>query len=97
MHEGLSTNSDHYISMVEVGGIIFILAASVRASLSFHYNPRYMLFFSIEEIFYLYKKHNTVKLLNNGLPEEQPLINNYQILIALAYFNTFATLKGGQP
>ncbi len=40
---------------------------------------------------------NTMKLLNNSSPEEQPLINNSQILIALAYFNTFATLKGGHP
>ncbi len=38
---------------------------------------------------------NTVKPLNNGPPEERPLVNNGQILIALAYFNTFATLKGG--
>ncbi len=40
---------------------------------------------------------DTVKLLNNGPPKEQPLVNNGQILIALAYFNTFATLKGGHP
>ncbi len=37
----------------------------------------------------------TVKPLNNGLPEERPLVNNDQILIVLAYFNTFATLKSG--
>ncbi len=43
-------------------------------------------------------KQVTVKLLNNAPPpEEWPLINNGQILIALAYFNTFATLKGGYP
>ncbi len=40
---------------------------------------------------------STVKLLNNGPPEEHPLINNGQILIALAYFNTFATPKGDHP
>ncbi len=39
----------------------------------------------------------TVKLLNNGTPEEQPFVTNGQILIALAYFNTFATFKGGHP
>ncbi len=39
----------------------------------------------------------TVKLLNNGPSEERPLVNNGQILIALVYFNTFATLKGGHP
>ncbi len=37
----------------------------------------------------------TVKLLNNGPTEKWPLVNNSQILIALAYFNTFAPLKGG--
>ncbi len=40
---------------------------------------------------------NTVKPLNNGPTEEQPLVNKDQIIIALAYFNTFATLKGGHP
>ncbi len=40
---------------------------------------------------------DTVKPLNNGPPEERPLVNNGQILIALAYFNTFATLKSGHP
>ncbi len=39
----------------------------------------------------------TVKPLNNGPPEERPLVNNIQILIALAYFNTFATLKSSRP
>ncbi len=38
-----------------------------------------------------------VKLLNNGPPEERPLVNNGQIVIALAYFNTFATLNSGHP
>ncbi len=38
-----------------------------------------------------------MKPLNNAPPEEQPLVNNGQILNALAYFNTFATLKGGHP
>ncbi len=40
---------------------------------------------------------STVKPLNNSPPEERPLVNNGQILIALAYFNTFATLKSGHP
>ncbi len=40
---------------------------------------------------------STVKPLNNGPPEERPLVNNGQILFALAYFNTFATLNGGHP
>ncbi len=39
---------------------------------------------------------NTVKPLNNGPPEERQLVNNGQILIALVYFNTFATLMGSQ-
>ncbi len=39
----------------------------------------------------------TVKLLNNSPPEERPLVNNGQILITLAYFNTFATLKSSHP
>ncbi len=30
-------------------------------------------------------QYNTVKLLNNGPPEERPLVNNGQILTALAY------------
>ncbi len=38
-----------------------------------------------------------MKLLNNGPPEERSRVNNVQILIALAYFNTFATLNGGHP
>ncbi len=40
---------------------------------------------------------STVKLLNNGPHEERPLVNNGQILIALGYFNTFATLKAATP
>ncbi len=52
---------------------------------------------AVEERLCLICNNGTVTLLNNGPPEERPLINNGQILIALAYFNTFATLKGGHP
>ncbi len=54
--------------------------------------------FSISKLnYYKIILQNTVKPLNNGPPEERPLVNNVQILIALAYFNTFATLKSGHP
>ncbi len=47
--------------------------------------------------FFYPQNDGTVKLFNSSPSEEWPLVNNGQNLNALAYFNTFATLKGGHP
>ncbi len=39
----------------------------------------------------------TVKLLNNGPPEERPIVNNGEILIALAYCNTLLPSRAATP
>ncbi len=62
----------------------------------------FLCLFELKSVYILIKNMSkwrvyTLKPLNNGPPEERSLVNNGQILIALAYFNTFATLKGGHP